>query len=72
MHSVVHCPQWCAAFAATNRTVSGCLAAAAAAAAGCNTLFCRSGLRDTYTNGFAEEPVYRAYRAFLQVGVAGF
>lgn len=33
----------------------------------CQTLFCRSGLRDTATAGFAEVPVYRAFKAFLQV-----
>eukprot|EP00775_Hariotina_reticulata_P009931 gene9931-10086_t len=32
----------------------------------CNTLFCRSGLRDTKTAGFAELPVYRAFAAFIQ------
>uniref|UniRef100_A0A383VQX7 F5/8 type C domain-containing protein n=1 Tax=Tetradesmus obliquus TaxID=3088 RepID=A0A383VQX7_TETOB len=39
---------------------------------GCSTLFCRSGLRDTYTAGFGEEPVYRAYRAFLQLAGASY
>ena len=34
----------------------------------CNTLFCRSGLRDTKTAGFVEMPVYRSFNAFLQVG----
>lgn len=34
---------------------------------GCKTLFCRSGLRDTYSNGFAEQPVYRSFKGFMQV-----
>lgn len=33
----------------------------------CDTLFCRSGLRDTASRSFAELPVYRAFKAFLQV-----
>jgi serine/threonine-protein kinase ATR len=33
----------------------------------CNTLYCRSGLRDTKTAGFVELPVYRAFAAFMQV-----
>lgn len=36
----------------------------------CQTLFCRSGLRDTLARGFAELPVYRAFKAFLTVSVA--
>lgn len=37
----------------------------------CETLFCRSGLRDTASRVFADLPVYRALKAFLQVRQAG-
>lgn len=37
----------------------------------CETLFCRSGLRDTASRAFADLPVYRASKAFLQVRHAG-
>jgi hypothetical protein len=37
----------------------------------CETLFCRSGLRDTASRGFDELPVYRAFDALLQVRATG-